>query len=50
MLRFLLNGLWFVLGGFLMGVGWCRANGCGGRSEEKEARALQEPRCRYICS
>ena len=22
MLRFLLNGLWFVLGGFLMGIGW----------------------------
>jgi uncharacterized membrane protein YccF (DUF307 family) len=22
MLRFLLNGLWFVLGGFVMGLGW----------------------------
>ena len=27
MLRFLLNVLWFVLGGFVMGVGWWLAIG-----------------------
>ncbi|MFM7360686.1 MAG: YccF domain-containing protein [Cyanobium sp.] len=27
MLRFLLNVLWFVLGGFLMGLGWWLAIG-----------------------